>query len=292
MLRRQHHVLHLRPPNTFDPNVELAARQRLGDHTDQLHAGEALRVVDLDHKAHHVLAVEEDRAWIGERQLAGCDRRQRRRGVHDERIPARTGEDANAVRRASLLVVHAEGDRLAAGYRAGALLIVALRVAAGGGEHTVEGELFSHDRERHRMTRHARRERVQAEAVDKPVREEIRGLGEGAGVHHENDVARPFGARERVDVCDVRDGLRQGSWSRDVVRHRRVLRVSAVRQLGTGLVQQRLQSAMLQRLGGLRIVQHLLERIIDTLLLADLHHGATVIARVRGRGLLGTGRPS
>src|SRR5947208_13747925 len=45
---------------------------------------------------------------------------------------------------------------------------------------------------------------------------------------------------------------------------------------------------MLQRLGGLRVVQHLLERIIETLLLADLHHGATVIARVRGRGLLGT----
>ena len=69
--------------------------------------------------------------------FAGRDRLQRRGGVHDERIPARAGEDAHAVPGAAALVVDAERDRLARRRRARALLLDAL-VAAGvrAGENT------------------------------------------------------------------------------------------------------------------------------------------------------------
>ena len=69
LLRRQHHVLHLGPAHAFDPDVEPAPGERLRDDADQLRAAEQ-RGVDLDDEAEHVLAVEEDRAGIGERQLA------------------------------------------------------------------------------------------------------------------------------------------------------------------------------------------------------------------------------
>ena len=96
LLRRQHHVLHLRAPDAFDANVELAARERLGDDAEQRRAVEK-GGVEFDHEAEDVLAVEEDRPRIGERQPFGCDRLQCRGGVHDERVPSRAGEDANAV---------------------------------------------------------------------------------------------------------------------------------------------------------------------------------------------------
>src|SRR5512133_2914379 len=53
-----------------------------------------------------------------------------------------------------------------------------------------------------------------------------------------------------------------------------------------GLVQQRLQSRVLQRRGGLRVVEHLLERLVHALGLADLLDRAGVVPRVSGRALL------
>lgn len=58
----------------------------------------------------YVLAVQEDRTRIGEREPAGRDRPQHGGGVHDDRIPARPGEDTEAVRLAAGLV-HGRHDR-------------------------------------------------------------------------------------------------------------------------------------------------------------------------------------
>src|SRR5687767_6086008 len=69
--------------------------------------------VEFDDEAQDVLAVEEDRPRIGERELARRDRGQCRVRVHDERVPARPGEDAHPVPGAALLVVHPERDDLA-----------------------------------------------------------------------------------------------------------------------------------------------------------------------------------
>src|SRR3954451_17925694 len=52
------------------------------------------------------------------------------------------------------------------------------------------------------------------------------------------------------------------------------------------LVEQRLEHRVLQRLGGLRAVQHLLEGSIDPLGLTDLLHGAAVVPRVGDSRLL------
>ena len=74
--------------------------------------------------------------------LPGRDRLQRRRSVHDERIPAHAGEHTNAVPGATLLVVYPEGDRVARRRRADALLLDAVAVAVGGiGKDAVEHEL-------------------------------------------------------------------------------------------------------------------------------------------------------
>src|SRR3954451_19528132 len=53
-----------------------------------------------------------------------------------------------------------------------------------------------------------------------------------------------------------------------------------------GLVEQRLERRVLQRLGGRRVVEHLLEGRVHALRLADLLHGAAVVPRVGGSGLL------
>ncbi len=54
-------------------------------------------------------------------------------GVHDERVPADAGEDPDAVPRASLFVVDAEGDAFPGGCHTGAVLLleVAALVVAG-----------------------------------------------------------------------------------------------------------------------------------------------------------------
>src|SRR5215211_8304269 len=53
-----------------------------------------------------------------------------------------------------------------------------------------------------------------------------------------------------------------------------------------GLVQQRLQGRLLQRRGGLWVVEHLLERLVHPQGLADLLDRAAVVPRVSSRGNL------
>ena len=107
--------------------------------------------------------------------------------------------------RAALLVVHAEANHLARRRRERAFLPVRTVAGGGIGEHAVERELLLCDRERRRLGRGSRGERPDAEAVDEAVREE-RGRGsKRQRVHHEHELPRPLGTRERVDVGDVRD---------------------------------------------------------------------------------------
>src|SRR5215204_5861972 len=63
---------------------------------------------------------------------------------------------------------------------------------------------------------------------------------------------------------------------------------SIARELGGvgGLIQQRLQGRVLQRRGGLRVVEHLLERLVDPQRLADLLDRAGVVPRVSSRAHL------
>ena len=56
-------------------------------------------------------------------------------------------------------------------------------------------------------------ERPEPEAIEEPVREQIRGLRERKRVHYEHEPFGPLRARERVHVGDVRDrvGERAGA---------------------------------------------------------------------------------
>src|SRR3954470_17331377 len=54
------------------------------------------------------------------------------------------------------------------------------------------------------------------------------------------------------------------------------------------LVEQGPQGRVLQRLGGVRVIQHLLAGRVHALRLPDLFHGAAVVPRVRTRRPLGT----
>ena len=219
LLRRQHQVLHLRPADPLDPHRELAPRQRLGDHPDELYTVQELRAVDLDDEAEDVLSVHVDRARIGERELAGRDRLQRRRRVHDERIPARAGKHTHAVPDPPC----SSSTRKATVSPAG----VVQTPSCPRPSPRRDRRRRSRTRTRPRRLRTAQdrptaagRERAQPEAVDEPVREQRRGLGERQRVLHEHQMPRPLRARKRVHVRDVRDRLRQRPRSRDVIRHR------------------------------------------------------------------------
>ena len=165
LLHGQHHVLHLRPPDPFDPNVERAAGKGFGDHADQLHAVQECGV-DLDDQAKDILSVQEDRAGIGERQLARHDRLQRRRCVHDERIPMHACENPHSPRRPIRFLVHTHRHRLARRGAAGALLIEALTAVSTdrSREEAVDDGFRPASNERHRIARRARGERAQTES--------------------------------------------------------------------------------------------------------------------------------
>src|SRR5580700_6416986 len=77
------------------------------------YATEDFGAVDLDDDAEHVLAVQVDRTRLSEGQLAGFDGLEGRRGVHDERIPARSREDSRPV--PFWCLPHPDRDRLTAG---------------------------------------------------------------------------------------------------------------------------------------------------------------------------------
>jgi hypothetical protein len=187
----------------------------LGDHADQRRAVQE-HGVDLDHEAEDVLAVEVDRPWIGERQRLRRDRLQRRGGVHDERVPARTGEDAGTVPRAAIGVVHAERDRFARREGADSFL---LGVARRWREDAVEDQLLVLGGERRRLASLTWGERAQSEAVDEPVGEQVGRLRERERVHHEHELSRPLRAREGVHVGDVGDRVGQRARPRDVIGH-------------------------------------------------------------------------
>ena len=89
-----------------------------------------------------------------------------------------------------------------------------------GVEDAVEDHLLlSRDERPAGLAARRRGERSQPEAVQQPRGEEVRGLGHRQGVQDEDEATRGLGARERVDVGDVRDRVRQGARPGDVVRH-------------------------------------------------------------------------
>ena len=191
LLRREHQVGHLGPPGALEADVEAAARQGLRDHADQLSAAGQHGAVDLDHQAQDVLAVKVDRARVCERELSGGDRLQRRGRIHDERIPPRAREHADAVDLAAMLVVHPDRDRCARRRGARAFLPWAVRTvsAHGGREHAVDHDLFAARDEWRPVIPIARGERPQPEAVDEPVREERRRRRERQCVQHQDEPA-------------------------------------------------------------------------------------------------------
>ena len=222
LLRGEHHVLHLGAAHSFDPDVERSPGERLGDDADEPPVREEAGV-DLDDDAEHVLAVQEDRAGIGESELVGSDRRQGGSSIHDERIPPRPGEDPQATPGATLRIVDAEGDRLSRRTDAGALLLRGRRVlgaARSGLEDTVDDDLLvSWHEPPPGVVRGRPVERSQPEAVQQPVGEHVGRPGHRQGVQDQHETPRLLGARERVHVRDVRDRVRQGTWPGDVVRH-------------------------------------------------------------------------
>ena len=139
----EHHVRNLGASGALEPDVELAAGQRLRGDADELHVPEHGRAVDLDDEPEDVLPVEIDGAGVGERQLAGGDGLQHRRRVEDERIPARAREDPGAVARVARLAIDRRGHDVAVRQRARALLLAAV---LRGGEDTVDDEIVVIDR--------------------------------------------------------------------------------------------------------------------------------------------------
>ena len=121
LLRRQPQVGYLGPPGALEPDVEPASREGLRDHAIQLSTAKN-RTVDLDNQAEDVLAVQVDRARIGERELSRGDRLQRGRRIHDERIPPRAGEHASAAELIPPLVAHPYRDHRARRQRTHAFL--------------------------------------------------------------------------------------------------------------------------------------------------------------------------
>ena len=191
LLRRQHQVGHLGPPGALEADVEAASRQGLRDHAEQLGAARQHGAVDLDHQAQDVLAVEVDRARVGERELSRGDRLQCGRRIHDERIPPQAGEHANAVGLASALVVHPHRDRLTRRCGARAFLLRGVRAVSAprGREHAVEHDLFAARGERRPILLGVRGERSQPEAVDEPVGERRRRRRERQRIQHQDEPA-------------------------------------------------------------------------------------------------------
>lgn len=167
-----------------EPRVSVSA-----DDTDQSDpVAEQRRTIHFDHEAQDVLAVQEDRRGIGERQLPGRDGPQRRGGVEDERVPTGTGEKTHTGALAAFRIVHREGDLLAEG-RAADPGLCAVGVA-GVGEHAVEDELLRTDvveRGSHRVA--AQRERPDPKTVDQPVGQTTVGRGEREGVDDQDEMA-------------------------------------------------------------------------------------------------------
>ena len=143
----------------------------------------------------HVLAVEEDRAVVGERELARRDRRQRGAGIHDERVPPDAGEDPHAASRATVFVVDTEADRSPLGATqvpccTWSGLADVLRRA----EDAVEDQLLvARDEPPRGASLRGGVSGPQPEAVEQPRGEEIGGLGHRQGVQDQDEATRVSG---------------------------------------------------------------------------------------------------
>src|SRR5262249_14257701 len=161
-------------------------------------AAQEPRAFDLEDDAEDVLAVEVDRARVGERETARCDRPERGRGVHDEGVPARSREDPDAGAAVGPRVAGPYRDRLAGRQRAGAALAVGTVGLLL--ERAVEHELLRTHREATVLVRGLVAQFTDAEAVDQRVGERRPHLGEWMGVHDEHEPARTRRTREGIEV--------------------------------------------------------------------------------------------
>jgi len=89
--------------------------------------------------------------------------------------------------------------------------------AARGREDAVEDELVLAGGERPRAAQRSGRDVSQPEAVHQPVREHRGRWRERQGVHDEHEMTGVLRARKGVDIGDVRDRVREGTRTGDVV---------------------------------------------------------------------------
>ena len=185
---------------------------------------------------------------------SGGDRLERRRGVHDERIPAHPREGPHPVRGAARLVIHDELDRVSARGVTRALLPPVIRRL---GEHAIEDDLLGVVNVERRLPwlRIHHGHTPQPEAVQEPVGEPGGRRCERQRVLHEHEVPRPLRAWKRVNIRDVRDRIGQRARAGDVVRHSLV----PARLVRAATSSSGCSAGCSQRATGGGIIQHLLE---------------------------------
>src|ERR1700730_17486097 len=113
-LGAQGDVLDLRPTYPFQPDLPFSRRQRFADHSEHRPTFEKRRPLDLENNCQDILAVEQVGANFFERELSCLHGLSGHRSVKEERIGPLPCEDVDAFAAATLLVVHAEWNDLAA----------------------------------------------------------------------------------------------------------------------------------------------------------------------------------
>ena len=176
--------------------------------------------VDLDDEPEDVLAVEIDRPGSLKARSPVATVFSAAGASQDERIPARAGEDAHAVPGTAAFVVDPKRDGLAG--RSGARAFLLERLQRPWARRTRCRTRTPPCRgERCRLARPGGGEGRSRKPVEKPIGERVGELGERQRVHHEHEMAGPLRARERVDVGDVGDRVRQCTRAGDVIGHAR-----------------------------------------------------------------------
>ena len=178
LLRGEQHVLDLGPADALDADVELPTGQRLRDHADERARRPGSAPVDLDHEREHVLAVHEDRAVVGERELSGRDGLQRRPGIEEERVPARSGEGADPVVLSRPL--RRRRRTATAPVRAATHAVLRCGSPCPSSKTTSKRTSSSGDVERRARLVVRRFQRTKAEAIDEPLRERLVGCANGS----------------------------------------------------------------------------------------------------------------
>ena len=181
------------------------------------------RVSALDDEAQDVGAVQAVGREVLEGEPFGLLRLEQARQVDEERIGAQPGEDAHAVAAPAVLVVDAEVNLLARRRHQPAVLHGRRAIAVGPRRLEVAGEhqllVGAGEGERRRRPAAGDGDRPQPEAAVDRVREGRVGLGQGLHVQHEDEVARPLGAGERVEIGDVAGRAGERSGAGEMVRH-------------------------------------------------------------------------